>query len=245
MKLSALVSILVSGSVALTALADPLKLTSTSPTFWAVNVNAAAQKTISLTFDQPLRARLTDWVGLDVLSPPSSLQTTFSSDNTSCSIDVHLAPGRVYICGLNGRGIPGVGFQNQKGGSLPATFLVFQTAGTPKPEDSPPVVVKSLPINGVQQVDPARTKAIVLNFDKPMQATKHGLHLFENNNAIDLSKARFGYSADGRTFTLYYDFKPSTPYRLELNNVNDIGFATLTRIPLWPTQIVFATGQPQ
>lgn len=223
--------------------ADPLKLVSTSPQFWATNVNAS-QKTISLTFDQRLRSTLTDWIGLDALSPPSDLQTKYSADHMSCSIDVHLDPGHVYICALNGRGIPGVGFQNEKGMPLPPTYLVFQTAGTPKPEDAPPAIVRSVPVSGDQQVDPARTKAIVLSFDKAMQTGKHGLHLFESNQPVDVSKARSGYSADGRTFTLYYDFKVATPYRIELNNVNDIGFATAKQVPLWPVQIAFTTGQP-
>src|SRR5947209_15005551 len=96
------------------AFAEPLNLISTSPSSWAANVNYMTQKTISLTFDQPLRARFTDWIGFDVLSPPSNLHTTFTSDHKSCSIEVRLEPGRVYICGLNERGIPGVGFQNEK-----------------------------------------------------------------------------------------------------------------------------------
>ena len=71
------------------AFAEPLKLVSTSPQFWATNVSAS-EKTISLTFDQRLRSTLTDWIGLDVLSPPSNLQTKYSADHMSCSIDVHL-----------------------------------------------------------------------------------------------------------------------------------------------------------
>lgn len=224
--------------------AEPIKVVSTSPVFWATNVNPTAQKTISLTFDQRLRGKLSDWIGLDVLSPPSDFQTTFSPDQMSCSIPVRLDPGKVYICALNGRGLPGVGFQNEKGLTLPPTYLVFQTTGTPKPEDAPPVIVRSLPTNGEQQVDPARTKAIVLTFDRPMQTTKQGLHLFEGERAIDLTKARLGYSPDGKIFTLYYDFKPSTPYRAVLNNTNDIGFASAGRVPLWPVEIRFATTQP-
>jgi Bacterial Ig-like domain len=223
------------------ALADPLKLISTSPEFWATNVNAPSQKKISLTFDQRLRSRLTDWVGLDVLSPPSDLQTTFSPDQMSCSIDVHLDPGRVYICALNGRGIPGVGFQTEKGAPLPPTFLVFQTAGTPTPDDAPPRVKGIIPTNG-GQIDPARTRAIVITFDQPMGTKKHGLHVFENNSPVDLSKVPFTYSPDGRTFTLPYNFRPGTQYRLELNSVSDVGFSRANRIPLWPVQISFTTG---
>ena len=43
------------------AFADPLKLLSASPQFWATNVNASSQKSVSVTFDQRLRSTLTDW----------------------------------------------------------------------------------------------------------------------------------------------------------------------------------------
>jgi hypothetical protein len=241
MKRILILSVLGAGFFANFAVADPLKLVSTSPQFWAVNVIPTAQKKISLTFDQPLRARLTDWIGLDVLSPPSTLQTAFSADRTSCSIDVHLQPGKVYICALNERGIPGVGFQNQKGVPLPPTYLVFQTAGTPAPDDAPPSVKGTIPANGAQ-VDLARTRAIVITFDQPMGTKKHGLHLFENNSPVDVSKFPFSYSADGRTFTMPYNFKPASHYRIELNSTSDIGFSRANRVPLWPVQISFSTG---
>jgi hypothetical protein len=236
-----LLTVLLTRGFADRAEADPPKLLTTSPPFWSTNVNAATQKRISLTFDQRLRGRLTDWIGLDVLSPPSDLQTTFSADNMSCSIAVHLAPGKVYICALNERGMPGVGFQNEKGFALPPTYLVFQTAGTPSPEDIPPHVVKSIPGNGAQQVDTSKVVGIGITFDQPMGTQKHGLHVIENGKAIDVSKQRFGYSPDGKTFTLAYGLKPAAQYRLELNTVSDIGFARPNRIPLWPVQISFST----
>jgi hypothetical protein len=159
----------------------------------------------------------------------------------TCSINVHLDPGHVYICALNGRGLPGVGFQNEKGFSLPPTFLVFQTAGTVATENAPPHVVRSLPANGSPQIDPARTTAIAITFDQPMGSKKHGLHLFEGGKPVDISKAAFSYSGDGRTFTLPYGFKPATQYRLELNSLSDIGFSRANGIPLWPVQISFST----
>jgi hypothetical protein len=223
------------------AFGEPLKLVSTSPQFWATNVNPG-QKAISLTFDQHLRSTLTDWIGLDVLSPSSDLQTKFSSDRMSCSIDVHLNPGHVYVCALNGRGLPGVGFQNEKGLTLPPTFLVFQTAGNVAQEDAPPRVIRSVPQHGAI-IDPRRTQSLAIMFDKPMNPKKHGLHMLENNNPVDLSKAQFAYSADGLTFTLAYVFKPATQYRFELNDTHDIGFASTNRVPLWPVRISFSTAQ--
>jgi hypothetical protein len=192
-------------------------------------------------FDQPLRGTLTDWVGLDVLSPASTLHTNFSEDRRSCSIDVHLDPGHVYICALNERGLPGVGFQNQKGISLAPTFLVFQTAGNPAPDDTPPALIRAIPENAAQGIDAAKLSAITLVFDRPMNGKKHGLHLSEGGNQVDVPRLQFGYSADGRTFTLPYRFKPATQYRLELNNNHDIGFSSAKRVPMWPVQISFTT----
>ena len=226
---------------ALSAPTDPPKLVSTSPQFWAVNVNAAAQKKISLVFDQRLRGTLTDWIGADALSPPSDLQTTYSPDHMSCSIGVNLQPGKVYICGLNERGIPGVGFQNEKGASLPPTYLVFQTAGAVAPEDAPPRVKATNPAHGAV-IDPNKVAAIVITFDAPMNTKKHGLHLFENDIEVDVSKAQFTYSTDGTTLTCPFKFKPAAQYRLELNSVKDIGFSRANRIPLWPVQIAFRTN---
>ena len=227
------------------ALAEPLKLVSSSPQFWEANVNAASQKTISLTFDQRLRGKLTDWIGLDVLSPRSELLTTFSPDHMSCSIAVHLDPGHVYICGLNERGIPGVGFQNEKGIPLRPTYLVFQTAGTAAPDDLPPHVTKTMPPNGAIDLDPTKLKSMAISFDAPMNNKKHGLHLFEDKQPVDISRAPSQFSGDGKTFTLAYDFKPSKTYTVELNNLHDIGFSRTTRVPLWPVQFTFATGQSQ
>jgi Bacterial Ig-like domain len=223
------------------ALAEPLRLLSTSPQFWATNVNASSQKVVSLTFDQGLRPGFWDWFGRDVLSPPSDLHTLLTPDKMTCTLEVRLDPGHVYVCALNGRGIPGVGFQTEKGVSLPPTFLVFQTAGNIAPQDAPPRVVRSVPQHGAA-IDPRRVQSLTVTFDKPMDMKKHGLHMFENSNPVDLSKVQFAYSAAGSTFTLPFAFKASAQYRLELNDIHDIGFSAANRVPLWPAQISFSTG---
>jgi hypothetical protein len=103
-------------------------------------------------------------------------------------------------------------------------------------------VVSTLPANGAQTLDSTKLKSVTVNFDKPMQSAKHGLHMRENGKDIDLAKARFQYSPDGKSFTLAYEFKPSSKYEFVMNSVQDIGFATLKRIPLWPVQFAFTTA---
>lgn len=223
------------------ASADPPKLVSTSPRFWEKNINATGQNTISVSFDQPMRPGFFDWFGRDVLSPSSKSDTALSKNGLTFTLAVKLQPGRVYIMGLNEKGISGVGFQNEKGVSLPPTYLVFQTAGIPPADDTPPRVLSSSPPNGMLSLDSTKAQSVAITFDQPMNPKKHGLHLYENGQPIDISHFPFTYSADGMTFALPYNFKRASTYRLELNNTQDIGFVRTTRVPLWPATISFAT----
>ena len=221
---------------------EPPKLITTSPDFWATNINAASQRVVSLTFDQTMRPGNSAWLGRSSLSPEVNLDTLVSDDRKTFKLNVRLQPGKVYVFGLNEKGLPGVGFQNDYGISLPPHFLVFQTIGNPSAEDAPPKVVRTTPGNGSNQVDPLLTKSLVIQFDKPMRTAKHGLQLFENNNRIDVAKFPGQYSPDGRTFTFPYNFKPLTQYVLEFNGVQNIGFVSSNRVPLWPVRMRFATG---
>ena len=157
---------------------------------------------------------------------------------------VTLEPGKVYILGLNERGIAGVGFQDTRGVAIKPAYLVFQTAGNAKPEDTPPHVLSTLPGNATQNVNPAQTQAITVQFDRVMETKKHGMHLWENKTQVDAKKVPFSYSADGKIFTLNYPLKSSTRYDVEMNSTEDIGFTATNRTPLWPVRFSFTTGQP-
>jgi Bacterial Ig-like domain len=224
---------------------EPPKIVSTAPQFWETGVSTSGQKTIVVTFDQIMRSGFWDFLGNDTLSPETNYETIMGSDLKSFSLGVTLHPGRVYVMGLNERGIPGVGFQNDRGISLRPTYLVFQTSGKPLPEDAPPRALSTSPGNGSQNVNPAVVRAITVRFDRAMEAKKHGLHLFEETQPVDLTRAAFDYSADGKTFTLTYAFKPSTHYEVQMNTTQDIGFTAMTRVPLWPVHFAFTTGQPR
>lgn len=223
---------------------EPPKVVSTSPKFWEIGVSPSKQKLVTVTFDQIMRTGFWDFLGRDTLSPPSDLQTTMSADRESFSLKVSMQRGKVYIMGLNERGIPGVGFQNDKGISLRPTFLVFQTAGNPTKEDAPPRVSGTLPGNGAQDANPLIIKTITVTFDKAMETKKHGFHLFEEKQPVDLKGITFAYSSDGKTFTLNYPLKASTHYEVQMNGTEDIGFAAANRVPLWPVHLAFTTGQP-
>lgn len=228
----------------LIALDPPPRIMSTSPNFWQKGVAAAQQKVVSVTFDQTMRSGFWDFLGTNILSPSTNYKTEMGNDRKSFSMDVALLPGKVYVMGLNERGIPGVGFQNEKGLSVAPAYLVFQTAGTPAQEDLPPQVLNTSPANAVQDVNPATTRSITVAFGRAMNTRTHGLHLFEDKKPVDIKGATFIYSPDGKIFTLDYRFKPSTHYEVEMNGTTDLGFAGTNRVPLWPVHFSFVTGQP-
>ena len=237
--------IIIAGVVisALAAEAQQPKILEADPGFWRVGVSPGAQNQITLTFDKPMRAGFSSWAGRNSITPELSSSASLSDDRRTFSLPVRLQPAKVYVFGLNEKGIRGIGFQDDKGLTLPPTYLVFQTAGNLAPDDAPPRVLSTVPAQGTQ-IDPAKSKNIVLTFDKPMNPKKHGLQMTEAGKPVDLAAARFQYSPDGKTFGLLYDFKPVTSYEVTLNSRTNIGFATTTRIPLWPVRFSFTTRQP-
>ena len=243
MKLLLIASTVLVGASSASTFERP-KVVSTSPKFWEIGVSPSSQKFVSVTFDQVMRSGFWDFIGNNVLPPPTNYETTMGADLKSFGMHVSLQPGKVYIMGLNERGIPGVGFQNDKGISLKPTYLVFQTAGNPAAEDAPPRAVSTFPAKGAQDVNPAATKGITVTFDRTMETKKHGFHLFEGKQPVDLKGVTFSYSPDGKIFTLTYAFKPSTHYEVQMNSTEDIGFAATNRVPLWPAHLAFTTGQP-
>lgn len=219
----------------------PPKVVETSPKAWQTGVSAP-QNQVSVTFDQPMSPAYTAWIGRSSVVQEVNPGSSVSPDRHTFTTNAVIQAGKVYVFSLNEKGIPGVGFQNNKGLSAPPYFLVFQTAGNVTPDEAPPRAVSTIPSNGAQQLDSTNLKSITITFDKAMQSSKHGLHMRENGKDIDVAKARFQYSPNGRSFTLAYDFKPSSKYEFVLNSTQDIGFATTKRIPLWPVQFAFTTA---
>ena len=218
-------------------------IVSSSPPFWAVGVPSST-KTVSITFDQPIRPGFDSWIGRSSVLPEVEKEPKLSADLRTSELAVKMAPAHVYVFALNEKGISGVGFQNDHGYSMTKRFLVFQTAGTPAADEMPPRAVSTIPASNAQDVDPSKVKTLSITFDRPMYTEKHGLHMKEAGKPVDLKAAKFQYSPDGKGFSLGYEFKPSTSYEFELNNTEDIGFASAKRIPLWPAKLAFTTGQP-
>ena len=221
------------------------KIVGANPGFWARDVPPTTG-TISLTFDQPMRPGFSAWAGPSALLPEEfGAKERFSADLRSLGLDVKLAPGNVYVFGINERGKPGVGFQNAQGTSVPPHFLVFQTAGQPAPEKAPPVLKESIPKNFDMSVDPAKVRSLAFTFDRPMVRDAHGLTLTAGGVPVDLGEVPFQWDEEGTTLTLNHQPDPNTLYRATLNSTFDIGFRSdLARIPLWPVTVTFRTTNP-
>ncbi|MEO5755018.1 MAG: Ig-like domain-containing protein [Chthoniobacterales bacterium] len=223
--------------------AEAPKVVASSPKFWEVGVSSSLKK-VSVTFDQVMRSGFWDFIGNNTLPPPTDYEMSMGADLKSFGMQVSMQPGKVYILGLNERGIPGVGFQNDKGISMKPSYLVFQTAGNPSQEDAPPRVTSTSPASNSQEVNPAAIRAISVTFDRAMEVKKHGFHLLEEKKPVELKGVGFTYSPDGKMFTLNYPLKPSTRYEVVMNSTEDIAFAATNRVPLWPFHFSFTTGQP-
>src|SRR4051812_11656741 len=104
---------------------EPPKLVTSSPAPWAVRVNSTTQKTVSIAFDQPMRPGFDSWLGRSSVLPSSFGESVLSADHKTFDMNVSLAPGKVYVFGLNEKGLSGVGFQSEKGYSAAPSFLVF------------------------------------------------------------------------------------------------------------------------
>src|SRR5690349_1931264 len=93
----------------------PPALVSSSPALWAVNVDATKQKSLSVTFDQPMRPGFSSWLGRSSVAPDIRDHANISDDHLTYTLPVSLEQGKVYVFALNEKAIPGIGFQTEKG----------------------------------------------------------------------------------------------------------------------------------
>lgn len=232
----------VAGSAAAQTRGAPPRILESRPSFWEVGVSPVRVKRMSLTFDQPMRAGTSAWLGRSSVLPETRMEDEISPDYRTMYLGVELQPGRVYVFALNEKQIPGVGFQSSRGISMPRQYLVFQTSGTPSADDAPPSLARTAPSNGETGVNPARPGGIELVFNRPMRRKTHGLILFEAGQRVNLGEVKFQWSDDGLTFRLPRPLLPRTSYRIQLNANDNIGFVSAQRIPLWPREFSFETG---
>ena len=219
------------------------QLERTDPAAWSTNVRPNLRR-VQLRFDQPMRPGFTDWIGRRSLMPDEfSLEDQISPDLRTQWMDVQLEPGRVYVFALNERGRRGVGFQNQQAVAMQPHFLVFRTSGPILFEHSPPEVVSTSPANNASDVNPAEFSGIAVTFDRPMMTDDHGFIIAVDGQLLRLDDTLFDWNEDATTCLLQLPLRPQSRYRVFLNSQRNIGFRAANRVPLWPIQFAFETGE--
>lgn len=219
------------------------RLEQTDPAAWSTSVRPSLRR-VRLQFDQPMRPGFTDWIGRRSLMPDEfSLEDQISPDLRNQWMDVQLEPGRVYVFALNERGRRGVGFQNQQGVAMEPHFLVFRTTGQMLFEHSPPEVASTSPKSNATDVDPAEFSGISVTFNRPMMTDDHGFIIATDGQLLRLDDTLFEWNDDATTCLLQLPLRPNSRYRVILNSQRNIGFRADNRVPLWPVQFAFETGE--
>jgi beta-lactamase regulating signal transducer with metallopeptidase domain len=202
---------------------------------------------ITVTFDVPMDTGGFSWTGSGPQFPtvPAGEKPRWSRDGKTCTLPVTLQPGNQYELGLNS--VYHKNFASKWGVPLEPVRFKFATAGTaldhantPVDPASPPVIVKIVPENGAQDVDPTLTK-IEVTFDRPMAASFSWTGSGEHFPSIPEGK-KPRWSADKKTCILPVALKPSWPYRLGLNSPSHKNFASAGGVPLEPVVYEFRTS---
>jgi beta-lactamase regulating signal transducer with metallopeptidase domain len=204
---------------------------------------------ISITFDTPMAPGFS-WTGDGPRYPPvpEGQRPRWSADGKTCTLPVKLVPGTEYELGLNS--FQHKNFSSKWGVPLEPVQFTFKTAG-----DAPagtadtgekdakggaPRIVKMIPKNGDNKVDPSLTE-IIVTFDRPMGGGFSWTGGGEEFPTVpDGQKPR--WSKDRMTATLPVALKPNASYRLGLNSPSFKNFASADGVPLQPVVYKFHTS---
>jgi beta-lactamase regulating signal transducer with metallopeptidase domain len=225
------------------------KIVAMAPENGAKDVDAGL-KAIRVTFNIPMDTGGFSWTGGGPTFPtiPEGKKPRWARDGKSCTLPVELKPGAKYELGLNS--FSHKNFASKWGVPLEPVRYEFRTAGDPasaEEEDAtvakpgePPRIVRMIPDNGAQDVDPS-LKRIRVTFDRPMAAgfswTGGGEHF---PTIPDGAKPK--WSADRKTCTLPVALRPDWDYRLGLNSPSFKNFASAEGSPLEPVVYGFRTS---
>lgn len=225
------------------------KVVKTNPEIGATDVDPRLSL-ISVTFDIPMDKSSFSWTGGGPSFPEISegQKPWWSRDGKTCSLPVKLEPGKKYELGLNS--VSHKNFASKWGVPLEPVRFEFATSGDAEPGDKTadaeadsgdaPRIVKLVPENGAQDVDPS-LKAIRVTFNRPMAAgfswTGGGEHF---PTIPDGKKPR--WSPDRKTCVLPVSLKPGWEYRLGLNSPSFKNFASADGVPLDPVVYEFRTS---
>jgi hypothetical protein len=155
-----------------------------------------------------------------------------------------LEPGRTYVVGVNGT--HAVNFQSKWGVPLEPAVFTFTTGGESASggadannKTTPPKVVKMIPANGADDVDPG-LKVLRVTFDRPMAEGFSWTGGGPEFPAIPEGQGA-KWSRNRRTCTLPVMLEPGKAYRLGLNSPSFRNFASREGVPLEPVVYRFKT----
>lgn len=222
------------------------KVVEMEPENGAIDVDPAV-KVLRVTFDIAMDTNSYSWTRGIVEFPetPAGERPRWSRDGKTCLLPVQLKSGTIYAAGLNSAHHKNLA--SKWGVPLEPVSYAFQTSGDgparaetrPEPGELPRIV-KMVPENGADNVDPSLTE-IKVTFDRPMAESFSWTGGGENFPTIPQGK-KPSWSRDRKTCTLPVELKPSWEYRLGLNSPSFKNFASADGIPLEPIVYEFKTS---
>jgi hypothetical protein len=222
------------------------KVVEMEPENGAIDVDPAV-KVLRVKFDTTMDTSSYSWTRGIVEFPetPRGEKPRWSRDGKTCMLPVQLKPGTIYAAGLNS--VHHKNFASKWGVPLEPVSYTFQTSGDAperaktRPEPGQlPKIVRMVPENGADDVDPRLTK-LQVTFDRPMAEGFSWTGGGENFPTIPQGK-KPSWSRDRKTCTLPVELKPSWEYRLGLNSPSFKNFASADGIPLEPMVYEFQTS---
>ncbi|MBV9128719.1 MAG: hypothetical protein JO117_11615, partial [Verrucomicrobia bacterium] len=183
----------------------------TEPSCWAREVPVET-KTLEVVFDTPLLRTANLSAVILAGHPAASLPSAAGEPRTldggrTLTLPLRLEPGRVYVVPLaadNSAAAPGpvTPAKSGAGNVAPearARFVVFQTAGDPRPEQEPPKIVavelRHGPAPGNNAKDALPPTQLKITFDRDMNPATHGFILTQNDEPLALSQAAYDKKA--------------------------------------------------
>jgi hypothetical protein len=144
---------------------------------------------------------------------------------------------RVRECALFGLDQPMTWIRHLDEGTTPPPRA---PAPTPSLASAPPVVVKTLPVAGAWEVDPALAE-IRVTYSKPMQDGSWSWSTWGEENYPETAESA-RYLPDGRTCVLPVKLKPDKFYAIWLNSDKFQNFRDASGRPAVPYLLTFSTG---
>ena len=171
--------------------------------FRETGVLSAKQEWVSVTFDQVLRSGFWHFLAKNALAPPTNYKTTMGADLKSFGLQVSLEPGKKGLHhGFQRKGNSRGRLQNDKGISLKPDLSGLPDGRQSRPGRCAAACREHCSRKwrgGCKSGHEERNYWPGLRY-WGMETTKHGFHLFEGRQPVDLRSVTFTYSPDGKTF---------------------------------------------